>query len=77
MLNVSEVRQIACNALRDQVEQSISEAASSGRENVIIGAKKIPVWLEAELTGRGFILSRHVQTNCPDVVEVFWGTIKE
>ena len=77
MLTVSDVRRLACDALRNKAEQSITKEASSGKENVIVDAKDIPVWLEAELTDRGFILNRYARTNCPDVIEIFWGAIKE
>ena len=77
MLTVSDVRRLACDALRNKAEQSITKEASSGKENVIVDAKDIPVWLEAELTDRGFILNRYARTNCSDVIEIFWGVIKE
>ena len=77
MLTVSDVRKIACQALRDRVENAICDNAKEGQEHAVLLSKNVPTWLEAELFDRGFIINRHAQSGGPDVVEIFWGAIKE
>ena len=77
MLSVTDVRRITCQALRDRAENAISDDAKEGKEYAVLLSKSVPTWLEAELLDRGFIINRHTQSGGPDVVEIFWGAIKE